>query len=255
MEDYQNENNRPDDKAKTIANVKRYLIPVLGVSLAAAVLSGIGYLYFSPAPKPDKVTVAVNDTAAVEIPETDAVPAPSFPADTLPPAGTADSPADASKPKITVAEEPSLVETKPIETARTDYSRLEVPETAKPATVTRPAPPVKAETTPALSKPRVTATPKPAPKPAAPAAPKAEKSGPRFYIQAGSFSTLANAEKAQQMLADKNINSIIETRRINDKTWYRVLIGAYASKDEAEQFKPTVRAIKGFENAMIRQYY
>lgn len=255
MEDYQNENNRPDDKAQTIANVKRYLIPVLGVSLAAAVLSGIGYLYFSPAPKPDKITVAVSDSAAIEIPETDAVPAPQFPTDsTLPTDATDSQPAD-SKPKVTVAEEPSLVETKPIETARTDYSRLEVPETAKPAPVTRPAPPVKAETTPAPAKPRVTEAPKPAAKPAAPAAAKPAKASPRFYIQAGSFSTLANAEKARQMLADKNINSMIETRKINDKTWYRVLIGAYASKDEAEQFKPTVRAIKGFENAMIRQYY
>lgn len=250
MEDYQNENNRPDDKTATIANVKRYLIPVLGVSLAAAVLSGIGYLYFSPAPKPDKVTVAVNDIAAVEFPET----MPQNPAAGDLTANDA-APADASKPKITVTEEPSLVETKPVETAQTDYSRIEIPETAKPAPVTRPAPPVKAETAPAPAKPRVTETPKPVSKPAAPAAPKAEKPAPRFYIQAGSFSTLANAEKARQMLADKNINSIIETRKINDKTWYRVLIGAYASKDEAEQFKPTVRAIKGFENAMIRQYY
>lgn len=250
MEDYQNENNRPDDKAKTIANVKRYLIPVLGVSLVAAVLSGIGYLYFSPAPKPEKVTVAVNDIAAVEFPET----MPQNPAADDLTANDA-APTDASKPKITVTEEPSLVETKPVETAQTDYSRIEIPATAKPAPATRPAPPVKAETTPVPAKPRVTETPKPVSKPATPAVSKPAQTSPRFYIQAGSFSTLANAEKARQMLADKNINSIIETRKINDKTWYRVLIGAYASKDEAEQFKPTVRAIKGFENAMIRQYY
>ena len=66
---------------------------------------------------------------------------------------------------------------------------------------------------------------------------------------------MANAERAQQMLADNDIRSIIETRNINGKTWYRLLVGAYASKDEANRFKPTVQAVKGFENAMIREYY
>ena len=247
MEDYQNENNRPDDKAATIANVKRYLIPVLGVSLAAAVLSGIGYLYFSPAPKPDKVTVAVNDIAAVEFPET----MPQNPAAGDLTANDA-TPADASKPKITVTEEPSLVETKPVETAQTDYSRIEIPETAQPAARPKPQPAAPAP------KPAVQSQPKTTPQPAVrtpAAAPQPKKTSPRFYIQAGSFSTLANAERAQQMLADKEIRSIIETRNIGGKTWYRVLVGAYASKDEANRFKPTVQAVKGFENAMIREYY
>ena len=55
--------------------------------------------------------------------------------------------------------------------------------------------------------------------------------------------------------SDNDIRSIIETRNINGKTWYRLLVGAYASKDEANRFKPTVQAVKGFENAMIREYY
>ena len=60
MNEIQNENNRSDDKKRISADIKRYLIPVLGVSLAAVTLCGIGYLYFSPAPA-EKVTVAVND--------------------------------------------------------------------------------------------------------------------------------------------------------------------------------------------------
>ena len=146
---------------------------------------------------------------------------------------------------------PSLVETTPIETAQTDYSRIEIPETAQPSVQPKP----KAETP--VPKPVVQSQPQTTPKPVQTptAAPQPKKMSPRFYIQAGSFSTLANAERAQQMLADNDIRSIIETRNINGKTWYRVLVGAYASKDEANRFKPTVQAVKGFEEAMIREYY
>ena len=241
MNEIQNENNRSDDKKRISADVKRYLIPVLGVSLAAVTLCGIGYLYFSPAPA-EKVTVAVNDTADAEAEKTaEEAAAEAF--DALTPLTP---PSETDKPKIVVApEEPSLVETTPIETAQTDYSRIEIPETAQPSVQPKP----KAETP--APKPVVQSQPQTTPKSVQTptAAPQPKKMSPRFYIQAGSFSTLANAERAQQMLADNDIRSIIETRNINGKTWYRLLVGAYASK------KPTVQAVKGFEKAMIREYY
>ncbi len=247
MNEIQNENNRSDDKKRISADVKRYLIPVLGVSLAAVTLCGIGYLYFSPAPA-EKVTVAVNDLTDDGAEKTaEEAAAEAF--DALTPLTP---PSETDKPKIVVApEEPSLVETTPIETAQTDYSRIEIPETAQPSVQPKP----KAETP--APKPVVQSQPQTTPKPVQTptAAPQPKKMSPRFYIQAGSFSTLANAERAQQMLADKDIRSIIETRNINGKTWYRLLVGAYASKDEANRFKPTVQAVKGFENAMIREYY
>lgn len=247
MNEIQNENNRSDDKKRISADIKRYLIPVLGVSLAAVTLCGVGYLYFSPAPA-EKVTVAVNDLTDDGAEKTaEEAAAEAF--DALTPLTP---PSETDKPKIVVApEEPSLVETTPIETAQTDYSRIEIPETAQPSVQPKP----KAETP--APKPVVQSQPQTTPKPVQTptAAPQPKKMSPRFYIQAGSFSTLANAERAQQMLADNDIRSIIETRNINGKTWYRVLVGAYASKDEANRFKPTVQAVKGFENAMIREYY
>lgn len=247
MNEIQNENNRSDDKKRISADIKRYLIPVLGVSLAAVTLCGVGYLYFSPAPA-EKVTVAVNDLTDDGTEKTaEEAAAEAF--DALTPLTP---PSETDKPKIVVApEEPSLVETTPIETAQTDYSRIEIPETAQPSVQPKP----KAETP--APKPVVQSQPQTTPKPVQTptAAPQPKKMSPRFYIQAGSFSTLANAERAQQMLADKEIRSIIETRNIGGKTWYRVLVGAYASKDEANRFKPTVQAVKGFEEAMIREYY
>ena len=138
MNEIQNENNRSDDKKRISADIKRYLIPVLGVSLAAVTLCGIGYLYFSPAPA-EKVTVAVNDTADAEAEKTaEEAAAEAF--DALTPLTP---PSETDKPKIVVApEEPSLVETTPIETAQTDYSRIEIPETAQPSVQPKP----KAET-------------------------------------------------------------------------------------------------------------
>lgn len=247
MNEIQNENNRSDDKKRISADIKRYLIPVLGVSLAAVTLCGIGYLYFSPAPA-EKVTVAVNDLTDDGTEKTaEEAAAEAF--DALTPLTPQ---TETDKPKIVVApEEPSLVETTPIETAQTDYSRIEIPETAQPSVQPKP----KAETP--APKPVVQTQPQTTPKPVQTptAAPQPKKMSPRFYIQAGSFSTLANAERAQQMLADNDIRSIIETRNINGRTWYRLLVGAYASKDEANRFKPTVQAVKGFEEAMIREYY
>lgn len=248
MNEIQNENNRPDDKKRISADVKRYLIPVLGVSLVAVTLCGVGYLYFSPAPA-EKVTVAVNDLTDDGTEKTaEEAAAEAF--DALTPLTPQ---TETDKPKIVVSqEEPSLVETTPVETAQTDYSRIEIPETAQPAARPKPQPAAPAP------KPAVQSQPKTTPQPAVrtpAAAPQPKKTSPRFYIQAGSFSTLANAERAQQMLADKEIRSIIETRNIGGKTWYRVLVGAYASKDEANRFKPTVQAVKGFEEAMIREYY
>ena len=112
MNEIQNENNRSDDKKRISADVKRYLIPVLGVSLAAVTLCGIGYLYFSPAPA-EKVTVAVNDLTDDGAEKTaEEAAAEAF--DALTPLTP---PSETDKPKIVVApEEPSLVETTPIET-------------------------------------------------------------------------------------------------------------------------------------------
>ena len=121
MNEIQNENNRSDDKKRISTDIKRYLIPVLGVSLAAVTLCGVGYLYFSPAPA-EKVTVAVNDLTDDGAEKTaEEAAAEAF--DALTPLTP---PSETDKPKIVVApEEPSLVETTPIETAQTDYSRIE----------------------------------------------------------------------------------------------------------------------------------
>lgn len=227
--EYQKENQPVENRTHLKKQIKHYLIPVLSVFLVITFFSVIGYICFSSPDTPEKIKVTVDDMTI----EKKDIPEKSEPTIT-----------EETPIKVVVTEEVAPLEMTTTETIKTDYSKIEIPETVTPAPTPQPKPVVQAE--------------KPAPKKVTPSKPKPvvkKQSSPRFYIQVGSFSTLANAEKAQQMLSDKEIKSIIETRKINNKTWYRVLIGAYASKAEAERFKPSVQNIKGFEGAMIREYY
>jgi DedD protein len=131
----------------------------------------------------------------------------------------------------------------------------------------RPAP-AKAPQAPAAAPPAHTspatkvATPKAvtpkaaAPKTAAPqkAAPKASspaKSPDNYWVQTGSFSTLARAEAVKDTLSDKGITSLIENRAMEEKTYFRVRVGPYTSKNEADYWLALIRSIHGFEESQV----
>ena len=122
--------------------------------------------------------------------------------------------------------------------------------TTAPAIPTTPAP------RPAAPPP---AAVRPAPPPAArPAAPAAARAAPAiaqtdYWVQAGSFSTIANAERAKETLADRGITSIIENRSVGDASWFRVRVGPYASHDEAHYWRYLIVSIDGFEESMVWQ--
>lgn len=111
-----------------------------------------------------------------------------------------------------------------------------------------------------LSAPAPTAV---APRPAAPAAaspqaaakPAAPKSVTvtEFWIQAGSFSSKSRAEDLQRNLAAKSLSSIITLSEVDGKSWYRVRIGPYDAKKDAEAWMQKVRAIPGCEEAYVSQ--
>jgi len=98
--------------------------------------------------------------------------------------------------------------------------------------------------------------PRPAPAPAArPAPPSPAPARPApvrvqndYWVQAGSFSTMANAERARDDLAYWGITSIIESRVVDGRNWFRVRIGPYASQDEANHWLALIRAIDGFNS-------
>jgi len=106
-----------------------------------------------------------------------------------------------------------------------------------------------------------------APKPAAQAAPKpvaataATASKPAattkvyddFWVQTGAFSTVTKAEGVKETLSSKGITSIIENGNVNGQTLFRVRVGPYTSKNEADYWLSLIRAIGGFEDSQVRQ--
>lgn len=117
-----------------------------------------------------------------------------------------------------------------------------------PAPVVTPAPPPPRPAPPA-PRPAPVAVPAPPPPAAAPA-PVALQTD--FWVQAGSFSTLINAERARESLALRGITSIIENREVGGRDWFRVRIGPYASQDEADHWLALVRSIDGFDSEQER---
>ena len=129
----------------------------------------------------------------------------------------------------------------------------------KPSTAAVPDTPLAApQTTPPPA--RVVSTPA-APKTAAPAAPKPVAAKPAvqtkvyddYWVQTGAFSTVASAEGVKETLASKGIMSIIENRDVEGNTFFRVRVGPYTSKNEADYWLSLIKTIGGFENSQIRQ--
>jgi DedD protein len=98
----------------------------------------------------------------------------------------------------------------------------------------------------AASKPAAKAVAKPAGKPAS----KPERVT-EYWIQAGSFSSAARAEEVARRLEERGLAARTSTRDLNGKTHFRVRVGPYASKAEAEKFLGWIRELKGFETSYI----
>ncbi len=94
-------------------------------------------------------------------------------------------------------------------------------------------------------------TAKPAPAKTQSAPKKAPKIVDDFWVQTGSFSAKARAEAAKETLAAKGIASLVETKEVDGKTFYRVRVGPYASKTEAEYWLSLVKTIDGFGESYV----
>jgi cell division protein FtsN len=140
-------------------------------------------------------------------------------------------------------------------------------DTAPAATVPR-APVTRPSTSPSTTRPDATASRQQpaarAPVARAPAArtPSAKPAPqPRevtvteYWIQAGSYASPSRAQEVASVLEDRGLVSKITTRTLSGKTYYRVRIGPYMSKGEAEKFLEWVKAVKGFESSYISMVY
>ena len=73
---------------------------------------------------------------------------------------------------------------------------------------------------------------------------------PKYWIQAGSYSSKKNAEEARSLLSAEKIASEIFTfTDANGTLFYRVRIGPYTTKNEAEYWQSRVALIKEFSGS------
>ena len=96
-------------------------------------------------------------------------------------------------------------------------------------------------------------TAKTAPAKAAPApapAPKAEPKKTQYWVQVAAYSNKKGAEGARTILDENKIPSDIFTYRdTKDKLYYRVRVGPYTTKSEAEYWRTKIIKINDIDNA------
>ena len=92
--------------------------------------------------------------------------------------------------------------------------------------------------------PQAVSQPRPAPQP---------KVYDDYWVQTGAFATVGKAEGVKDTLASKGITSIIENREVDGKILFRVRVGPYTSKNEADYWLSLIKSIGGFEDSQVRQ--
>jgi SPOR domain len=76
-----------------------------------------------------------------------------------------------------------------------------------------------------------------------------------FWIQAGSFSSRTRAESSSQILSKKGFSNLVTIKTVNKEDYFRVRMGPYSSKLEAEKFLGWVKGIDAYENSYISEVY
>jgi DedD protein len=118
-----------------------------------------------------------------------------------------------------------------------------------------------------MNPPSVKTSTVPASVPAQPKAVKSEKTAPKaviatiavkpaipvdeYWVQTGAFSTKARADGAKEILKAKGIASLVETKDVNGKNYFRVRVGPYSSKKEAEYWLSLVMTVDGFNESYV----
>jgi DedD protein len=100
------------------------------------------------------------------------------------------------------------------------------------------------------AKPAATAE-KPAPKPAAAAKPAASTPIRVYWIQTASFKNRSAAEAMVGALGQKGLTGRVQVGDVLGQPYFRVRVGPYTSRGEAEKFLGWIRAVKGLEQSYI----
>ena len=129
------------------------------------------------------------------------------------------------------------------------------PPTAGPKT-TSPTAPVR-QPTPAVREP----APSPQKAPASEAAPTPAADKPKtvaveeYWIQAGSYKSRTRAEGFRERLAEAGLTARITTRAVGGEMFFRVRIGPFANKGEADKFLSWIKRIEGLGSSYVSVVY
>ncbi len=74
-----------------------------------------------------------------------------------------------------------------------------------------------------------------------------------YWIQAGSFQSRSGAEEANRLLSEKGFSGRLTTKQVEGSDFYRVRLGPYAKKEEAEKFLSWVKEVDQFGSSYISQ--
>ncbi len=87
----------------------------------------------------------------------------------------------------------------------------------------------------------------------APAAVKKPQKGIDFWIQTGSYKSQGKAEELVTLLEGKGLTGRVFSYTSKTDTYYRVRIGPYPNKGDAEKFLAEVKQVQGLETSFIAQ--
>ncbi len=85
----------------------------------------------------------------------------------------------------------------------------------------------------------------PAAKTAAAAKKTQAVTGPRYYVQVAAFNERALAESLAEKYKAQGYEAVINPRQTSTKTWYRVRLGGYATRDQAAGLLDKLNAAAG----------
>ena len=101
---------------------------------------------------------------------------------------------------------------------------------------------------PASAPPALPGTASPTPPPSVTKAPISTQ----FFLQAGSFRKQADADKVRAQIIMLGQAVQVESGKVREETWYRVLVGPFASREQLAQAQKSLAA-GGFSNLLLQQ--
>jgi DedD protein len=235
---------------------KKLLLVAVSVGVFLVIVVGAAILVFSPTGQPGVISDWRSLPGGPDIPSRSATTDPTeiLKSDELRGLQDASSSSPIQENRIYPNGEPSEIAAKTSEPRQEPKAVINVsrPQTAAVPSSSQEKPQAKPPVqTPA---PVQAAKPKPAsPVPSKPAASAAapKKAARDFWIQAGSYSSRDGADSVKKDLSDKGITAIITNQQVDNIMRYRVRIGPYTTRNEADYWLSMVKSINGFENSQV----